>query len=193
VCSQGAHGTKLNCSARRRRTRVCAHGRHAGAHDDTRKKHRAEQQAARVSMKAAAPVRNDFHILARWPASHSACAAAFWDTATSAQGSTRDLDLKVRCHKRWEETRCSPTAKKGPDSEGVGVEGLDTVAVWCSKTEEGGRRGRRPSLVPPSRTAPARRRRRATTDGQPRLLLLLHTSYVSGGGLGKGEPQLARV
>jgi hypothetical protein len=143
-------------------------------------------------MKAAAPARNDFPILARWPASHSACAAAVWDTVTSAQGSTRDLDPKVGRHKRWGETRCSPTAKKEPDDEGVGVGGLDTVAAWCSETEEGGRRARRPSPAPPSRTAPARRRRRATTDSEPRLLLLLHTSYVSGGGLGKGEPQLAR-
>jgi hypothetical protein len=57
-------------------------------------------------------------------------------------------------------------------------------------------RGRRcarcPSPAPPSRTAPARRRPCSPTDGQPRLLLL-HSSYVSGGGLGKGKPQLARV
>jgi hypothetical protein len=104
-----------------------------------------------------------------------------------AQGSTRDLDSKVGRHKSWGEMRCSPTAKKGPDGEGVGVEGLNAVAAWCSETEEGRRRARRLGPAPASRTAPARRRRRAPTDDQPRLLLL-HTSYVSGGGLGKGKP-----
>jgi hypothetical protein len=86
-------------------------------------------------------------------------------------------------------TQCSPTAK-GPRGEGVGEVGLDAVAAWCSEAEEGsGVRGDPIRLPPHGRFRLGEgRRRRTSTDGQPRLLLLLLSSYVSGGRLGKGNP-----
>jgi hypothetical protein len=79
--------------------------------------------------------------------------------------------------------------QKGPGGEGVGEEGLDAVAAWCSEAEEGGgAHGNRVQLPPHGRLRLGEgRRRRASTDGHPRLLLILF-SYVSGGGLGKGSP-----
>jgi hypothetical protein len=76
--------------------------------------------------------------------------------------------------------------QRGPGGEGVAEEGLDAVAAWCSEIEEGGG-----VCSDPVRLLPhgwlrlgVGRRRRAPTDGKPRLLLLLHSSYVNSSGLG---------
>jgi hypothetical protein len=76
--------------------------------------------------------------------------------------------------------------QRGPGGEGVAEEGLDAVAAWCSEIEEGdGVRGDPVRLLPHEwLRLGVGRRRRAPTDGQPRLLLLLHSSYVNISGLG---------
>lgn len=79
---------------------------------------------------------------------------------------------------------------RGPHGEGIRVEELDVVAAWCSGVEEDDARDDQVRLLPHGRLRLGEDSG-APMDDRPRLVLL--SSYVSGGGLGKGEPQLAGV
>jgi hypothetical protein len=196
VCSQGAHRTKPNDSTRRRRTRVYAHGRHVSAHDGAqvniernsgsrarrrRLRHLQETISQLGSMAGITSVSATARLRARtrWRARKARHA-----TSARRPGATRDGGNAELTY-----------GQRGANGEGVREEGLDAVVALCSEIEEGGGvRGDPVRLLPHGRPRLGEgRRRRAPTDGQPRLLLLLHSSYVSSGGLGKGKPQLARV
>jgi hypothetical protein len=117
----------------RQRTRAAAHGKAAQRNKKWDKQLRARGGDDSGTYKKKKPS------LARRPASPAVSATARWRLGTQrrAHKARHATTTRMSGATRGGGNAVLTYGQKGPDGEGVGVEGLDAVAAWCSEAEGG--------------------------------------------------------